>query len=205
MSHTKVLWLGLLAASVAVTGCSNNAGPTDSGASPQAETTPAPANPQEHAHGTGPNGGVVFDLGKYHAEFTVDHPKAQCTILILGDDEKTPTPIDAKELTLSIKETKTEEGKAVPPMTIKMLPARRKRRQGVEIRRHRSRHRECRRLRGDRRRRDRRQTFIGRIQRIAGLRGGIIDVGAARESPPWRRRGVLWLRLRVFIIREERP
>jgi hypothetical protein len=77
---------------------------------------------EEHAHGKGPNGGVVFDLGKYHAEFTVDHGKKECTILTLGADEKTPTPVAAKELTLTTKQTKTEDGKVVPPMTIKMLP-----------------------------------------------------------------------------------
>ena len=57
-----------------------------------------------------------------HGEFTVDHDKKECTVLILGDDEKTPTAVATKELTLTTKETKTKDGKAVPPMTIKMLP-----------------------------------------------------------------------------------
>lgn len=77
---------------------------------------------ESHVHGKGPHGGVVFDLGRHHGEFTVDHAKKECTIFILGMDEKTPTPIAAKELTLNTKATKTEDGKAVPPMTIKLLP-----------------------------------------------------------------------------------
>jgi hypothetical protein len=78
---------------------------------------------EPHAHGHGPNGGVVFDFGKYHAEFTVDHGNQAATVLILGDDEKTPTAVAATELILNIKETKTKEGKAVPTMTISLTPA----------------------------------------------------------------------------------
>ena len=78
----------------------------------------------EHNHGKGPNGGVVFDLGKYHAEFTVNHDKKECTVLMIsGDNENAkPMAVAAKELTLSTKETKTKEGKAVPPMTIVLKP-----------------------------------------------------------------------------------
>jgi hypothetical protein len=117
MKHTKMLTLGLLVAALAAAsggGCSPASSPAkqDSGAGKK----------DDHAHGKGPNGGVVFDLGKHHAEFTVDHDKMECTILVLGDDEKTPTPVAAKELTLTTKPTKTKDGKAVSPMTIKMLP-----------------------------------------------------------------------------------
>ena len=77
----------------------------------------------DHTHGTGPNGGVVFDLGSHHAEFTVDHAKKECTILVLGDDEKTPTAVAATEFILTTKETKTKDGKVVPPMTIMLTPA----------------------------------------------------------------------------------
>jgi hypothetical protein len=75
----------------------------------------------EHAHGKGPNGGVVFDLGKYHAEFTVDHDKKTATVLMLGIDEKTVVTVSATELALVTKETKTKDGKAVPAMTIKLV------------------------------------------------------------------------------------
>jgi len=77
-----------------------------------------------HTHGAGPNGGVVFDLGKYHAEFAVDHPAKECTVLFLAGDDKDakPLPVAATELTLNIKETKVKEGddlgKVVPAMTV---------------------------------------------------------------------------------------
>jgi hypothetical protein len=77
----------------------------------------------EHApHGAGPNGGVVFDLGSYHAEFTVDHDKQECTIVFLGADEKSPASVAATEFILITKATKTAEGKAVEPLTVVMLP-----------------------------------------------------------------------------------
>ena len=129
MTYAKVLSLGLLVAALALTGCGGGS-PT----SPQGKVGPGPAKDpgkgdgkkEEHApHGKGPNGGVVFDLGSYHAEFTVDHPKKECTVLILSPDEMKPMPhpVACKELTLTTKPTKTEkEGKPVPAMTIKLLP-----------------------------------------------------------------------------------
>jgi hypothetical protein len=59
-----------------------------------------------HAHGAGPHEGTVADWGggKYHVEFTVDHDKQQATVYILGSDEKSPTPIDAASIELSIKD-----------------------------------------------------------------------------------------------------
>src|SRR5262245_1387833 len=120
MKYATILGLGLLVAALAGTGCSPQSG-TPTGKDRGAAKGGGKA--EEHGpHGKGPNGGVVFDLGKYHAEFTVDHGKKECTIFILGDDEKTPTPAAAKELTLNTKATKTEDGKPVPPMTIKLLP-----------------------------------------------------------------------------------
>ncbi|MCI0458238.1 MAG: hypothetical protein L0Z62_14835 [Gemmataceae bacterium] len=117
MKYAKILGLGLLATALAVTGC------TEKGSPPKAETRKDASKKEDHApHGKGPNGGVVFDLGKYHAEFTVDHDKKECTILILGADEKTPTAVASKEFTLTTKQTQTKEGTVVPPMTIKMLP-----------------------------------------------------------------------------------
>lgn len=101
---------------VVAVGCSKSEqaapAPTPGGAAPAAE----------HTHGTGPNGGVVFDLGSHHGEFTVDHGKHECTILVLGDDEKTPAPIDATEFVLNLEETKTADGTVVAPMTVTMSP-----------------------------------------------------------------------------------
>ncbi len=59
-----------------------------------------------HGHGVGPHEGTVADWGggKYHVEFTVDHDKQQATVYVFGSDEKTPTPIDATSIELSIKD-----------------------------------------------------------------------------------------------------
>ncbi|QEG23349.1 hypothetical protein [Mariniblastus fucicola] len=59
-----------------------------------------------HAHGPGPHGGTIVDWGggKYHAELTVDHDKQEATVFIFGNDEKTSTPIDAKEISLTVKD-----------------------------------------------------------------------------------------------------
>src|SRR5262249_13411757 len=119
MKYAKALGMGLLVAALAAAGCTqptgNNPPKKDAGAANDG------AKKDDHVHGKGPNGGVVFDLGKYHGEFTVDHDKKECTVLMLGADEKTPTPVAAKDLTVTTKETKTKEGKVVPPMTIKLV------------------------------------------------------------------------------------
>src|SRR5262245_58188754 len=54
---------------------------------------------KDHAHGAGPHGAAVGDWGggKMHFEFTVSHPKKEARIYILGSDEKTATPIKAKD------------------------------------------------------------------------------------------------------------
>ena len=54
------------------------------------------------AHGAGPHEGAVADWGggKFHVEFTVDHDKQEATVYILGDDEKTATPIKAATILL---------------------------------------------------------------------------------------------------------
>lgn len=69
-------------------------------------TTHKDHSQEGHAHGAGPHDGTIADWGggKFHVEFTVDHDKQEATAYVLGGDEKTPTPIDAKEITLTIKE-----------------------------------------------------------------------------------------------------
>ena len=127
MTYAKTLGLGLLVASLAVTGCGDKStAPTAGGDKGKGAAPDGGKKGDDHApHGAGPNGGVVFDLGKHHAEFTVDHPKKECTILFLTGDQKgaTAMAVAAKEFTLTTKETKTKEGKVVPPMTVKLLPA----------------------------------------------------------------------------------
>src|SRR5690606_32776151 len=89
-----------------VTGCSK---PTEE----QTAQQPAPAATSEpHTHGEGPNGGVVFDLGAQHAEFTVDHDKQQATVLFFEG------PVAATELILNLQETQTADGAKVAPMTV---------------------------------------------------------------------------------------
>lgn len=122
MSCSKYLLMGLLVFTLGSTGCSGEPNAPESNASPEAEAPAEGSTSAPHTHGTGPNGGVVFDLGKYHAEFTVDHPKQECYILFIGDDGKTPNPVASEELTLSIKESQTADGTVVAPMTIKMQP-----------------------------------------------------------------------------------
>ena len=60
------------------------------------ETAPPAATSDSHTHGNGPNGGVVFDLGSHHAEFTVDHPKQEATVLFFD------APVAATEFVLNI-------------------------------------------------------------------------------------------------------
>ena len=121
MKFANMMGLGLLFAALMTTGCSQPV----STPKVDAPKTTSPAATADHApHGAGPNGGVVFDLGKYHAEFTVDHPAKECTVLFVTGDktDAQPLPVAAKEFTLSIKETKTADGTVVAPMTITLLP-----------------------------------------------------------------------------------
>jgi hypothetical protein len=130
MKYSKIVGLALMFAALTLTGCSDSSSSNNSPNSPEKTTgnkKEAPKNKKEeesHSHGTGPNGGVVFDMGKYHAEFTVDHPAKEATVLFIDGEEKSskPLPVAAEELTLTTKETKTKEGKVVPPMTVKLLP-----------------------------------------------------------------------------------
>ncbi|MDA1049353.1 MAG: hypothetical protein O3C40_02595 [Planctomycetota bacterium] len=91
---------------------------------PATPTTPAaPSQPAAHAddhahsgHGAGPHDGTLADWGggKYHVEFTVDHDKQEGTVYILGDDEKTASPITSAEIQLIIKD---------PPMQVALKAA----------------------------------------------------------------------------------
>src|SRR5262245_46613861 len=106
MEYAKLLGVGLLAAALGVAGCGQQGGPArDAGKGDKGAAKDA-GNSDDHVHGKGPNGGVVFDLGKYHAEFTVNHDKKECTVLVLGADAKTPKAVAAKELTVVTKEAK---------------------------------------------------------------------------------------------------
>lgn len=126
MKQMKILNLAVLGLvlTVLTTGCSSTP-TTGPGKDPKKDNTSKDGNKDGHQpHGTGPNDGVVFDLGAFHAEFTVDHGKKECTILFVTEDKKDakPVPVACKELTVTTKESKTKEGTKVAPMTIKMTP-----------------------------------------------------------------------------------
>ena len=98
--------ISLCAATLVALGCSNNQAPAPA-------PSPSPGTPKasgEHAHGSGPHGGTVTDWGggAYHLEFTVDHPKKQATVYVLGSDEKSPAPIKASKIRLVINDPATD-------------------------------------------------------------------------------------------------
>ncbi|HQR09469.1 MAG TPA: hypothetical protein PLN21_21785 [Gemmatales bacterium] len=122
MKNIKTWGVALLANVIVIAGCKqDNAGTKPSANKDEVKTV---SSPEAHAHGIGPNGGIVFELGKYHAEFTVNHDKKECTVVVLSADEKNTQPIKvaAKELMLTTKETKSSDGKVIPRLTIKLLP-----------------------------------------------------------------------------------
>lgn len=65
-------------------------------------------------HAAGPHGGVMFDLGRFHGEFTIDRGKQEATIYVFAMDEETPQPIGATQLDLAVKS---------PNFTIVLKPA----------------------------------------------------------------------------------
>ena len=71
-----------------------------------------------HHHAPGPHGGTVTDWGggKYHVEFAVDHDKKEATVYILGSDEKSPLPIKAEKVHLTIDDPMTEIDLAPMPL-----------------------------------------------------------------------------------------
>ena len=113
----SVLTLNSLAAIGTLTfaiGCGGSSQPAISGTP---ESSPQAAEHAPHAgHGTGPHEGTLADWGggKYHVEFTVDHDKQEGTVYVLGDDEKTASPITSPEIQLIISD---------PPMQVTLKAA----------------------------------------------------------------------------------
>jgi len=105
MKHAKIASSICLVLSL-VAGCAKPA--EEKAVEPPAQTSAS----EPHTHGNGPNGGVVFDLGSQHAEFTVDHEKQEAAILFFE------APVAATELILNIQETQTADGTKVAPMTV---------------------------------------------------------------------------------------
>jgi hypothetical protein len=107
---TTCLPVGSLLSILLISGCGDTASdapvaqPSDSAADHGHAHDGEEGHDNGHTHGPGPHGGTVADWGggKYHVEFSVDHDKQEATVYILGDDQKTPEPIAAESLLLTI-------------------------------------------------------------------------------------------------------
>ena len=101
----------LLLGTVLIIGCNKPAEPTK----PMIKSSQVVKDTKahDHSHDVGPHQGTIFDLGKFHAEFTVDHKKQEVVVYILGDDMDTPVPVTADKLDLTIKE---------PAFTVELKP-----------------------------------------------------------------------------------
>lgn len=117
--HTLSSVATLLSLSLMV-GCGEKTTPpADSAAGTLSTSESDHGHPHEgeghHGHGAGPHDGTLADWGggKYHVEFTVDHDQKEATVYVLGGDEKTPEPITAESLLLTIKK---------PQLQIDLLP-----------------------------------------------------------------------------------
>jgi hypothetical protein len=106
-----------LAALLGTLGCGPAFAPAPAPA-PAPQPTAGKGHGPEHEHGAGPHGGAVADWGggAYHVEFTVDHEKKEATVYILGSDEKTPAPIKAAAIQLTIVDPPTEVELAARPL-----------------------------------------------------------------------------------------
>ena len=88
-------------------------------------STPAPKTSEktstshdDHHHGDAPHGGTLLDWGggAYHVEFTVDHDKKETVVYIIGSDAKSPAPIKADKIQLSINEPAFQVELAAKPL-----------------------------------------------------------------------------------------
>lgn len=88
-----------------------------------AEKSPLPpkgaaAHEDHDHHGAGPHGGTIAEWGggAFHIEFTVDHDKQESAVYVLGGDAKTPAPIKAEKLLLTITEPSFQLDLAAQPL-----------------------------------------------------------------------------------------
>lgn len=96
--------VSLLVGAMLVAGCQQPPPAAPSKPVIKSSQAATPSKGHDHSHDVGPHKGTIFDFGKYHAEFTVDHAKQEVVVYILGDDMDTPTPVAAEKLNLTIKE-----------------------------------------------------------------------------------------------------
>jgi len=104
--------LACVVVSLVLTACSSQPAVTPS------KTPPGKTPHAEHEHGAGPHGGAIGEWGggAYHLEFTVDHAKQEATVYILGGDAKTPAPIKAEKVLLSINQPSFQVDLAAQPI-----------------------------------------------------------------------------------------
>ena len=102
LTLTSLIVIGTLA-SLAGCGDSQKTKTSVTGGS-EARTAEHAGDHGHSGHGAGPHDGTLADWGggKYHVEFMVDHDKREATVFVLGDDEKTLSPIKTDEIQLSI-------------------------------------------------------------------------------------------------------
>jgi hypothetical protein len=100
-TFTSLAAIGALAF---VVGCGGSGQQTTTTSQVRDEKPTQPADDGHSGHGAGPHDGTLVDWGggKYHVEFTVDHDKQEATVYVLGDDEKTASPIRSQDIQLSI-------------------------------------------------------------------------------------------------------
>jgi hypothetical protein len=91
-------------------GCGERSDPSAAKLPDEHKGEPDHDHEEGHSHGSGPHEGALFDWGggAYHVEFTVDHDKKKTTVYILGSDEKSPAPIKAERITLTLEDPVTE-------------------------------------------------------------------------------------------------
>lgn len=109
-SYISTSALTLLGTALLLAGCNDAAVDAPEAPASTATSEEDHGHPHEsdggHSHGAGPHDGTLTDWGggKYHVEFTVDHDNQEATVYVLGSDEKTPEPITAEKLLLTIKD-----------------------------------------------------------------------------------------------------
>lgn len=115
----RVITLSSVAALLLIVmGCGQPAKPVAAPASTSSGTPAKPAAGDHPAHGAGPHGGTLTDWGggAYHVEFTVDHGKKEAIVYVLGSDEKSPSPIKAKVIHITVNDPMTELDLAAKPL-----------------------------------------------------------------------------------------
>ncbi len=104
--HISFMAIVATAAVGTFSGCggSEEPAPSTPAAQPAAQTEEGDHGHPHGGHGAGPHEGTLADWGggKYHIEFTVDHDKKESVVYILGSDEKSPAPVKADKVLLSI-------------------------------------------------------------------------------------------------------